>query len=107
MNKLLKITSLAMVLTYAVIVIGAAVRVYDAGLSCPDWPMCYGKAFPFPVEESWGYTNWQVFLEWFHRLLAAVLGFLILAVAVLSFKNRKTHKGIFMWPLIKEQAIPN
>ena len=100
MNKLLKIPSLAMVLTYAVIVIGAAVRVYDAGLSCPDWPMCYGKAFPFPVEESWGYTNWQVFLEWFHRLLAAVLGFLILAVAVLSFKNRKTHKGIFMWPLI-------
>lgn len=99
MQNLLKTTSWAMILTYAVIVIGAAVRVYDAGLSCPDWPKCYGVWVPFPAEESWGYSNWQVFLEWFHRLLAGILGFLILAVAIMSFKNRKAHKGVFFWPL--------
>lgn len=99
MHKLIKLTGWTMILTYAVIVIGAAVRVYDAGLSCPDWPKCYGLWWPFPAEESWGYTNWQVFLEWFHRLLAGVLGFMILAVAVIGFKYRKLHKGIFLWPL--------
>lgn len=99
MQRLLKLTGWTMVLTYIVIVLGAAVRVYDAGLSCPDWPKCYGLYIPFPAEESWGYSNWQVFLEWFHRLLAGILGFLILAMTALSYKFHKVHKGIFLWPL--------
>jgi cytochrome c oxidase assembly protein subunit 15 len=99
MQNLIRLTGWTMILTYMVIVIGAAVRVYDAGLSCPDWPKCYGLYIPFPVEESWGYSNFEVFLEWVHRLLAAVLGFLILAITVLSFKHRNVHKGVFLWPL--------
>lgn len=100
MARLLKFANWAMILTYAVIVIGAAVRVYEAGLSCPDWPKCYGLWLPFPVEESWGYTNWEVFLEWVHRLLAAILGFIILALTILSFKQRKQYKGVALWPTI-------
>ena len=29
-------------MTFALIVLGAYVRLSDAGLGCPDWPGCYG-----------------------------------------------------------------
>lgn len=93
MRTLPKWLALTMLLTYILIVVGAAVRVADAGMSCPDWPMCYGKAWPFPVSlEETGYTNLQVFLEWFHRLLASVVGVMILIGSIWSFMVRKRHK---------------
>ena len=29
-----------------IVLTGAAVRLTDSGLGCPDWPKCYGKALP-------------------------------------------------------------
>ena len=34
----------AMIMTASTIMFGAFVRLSDAGLSCPDWPTCYGQA---------------------------------------------------------------
>lgn len=94
-KTLRNILTLTMLLTYILIVIGAAVRVTDSGMSCPDWPMCYGKAFPFPVSfEETGYTNTQVFLEWVHRLIASILGFLIIISAVFSLRLKESQKAI-------------
>ena len=31
--------------TYVLIVFGALVRAHGAGLSCPDWPLCFGEVF--------------------------------------------------------------
>jgi len=56
----------------ALIVIGGATRVMEAGLACPDWPLCYGSFLPFK------HMNLRVFLEWFHRLDAFLVGILIL-----------------------------
>ena len=39
-----RIAWLAVALTACVVVFGAFVRLSDAGLSCPDWPTCYGRA---------------------------------------------------------------
>jgi len=39
-----RIAWLACALAFAVIVFGAFVRLSNAGLSCPDWPTCYGRA---------------------------------------------------------------
>jgi cytochrome c oxidase assembly protein subunit 15 len=65
----------SVVLSFIVMCLGSYVRAKDAGLSCPDWPLCYGQVLPlFDV---------QIFLEWFHRLLAAIL---VIAVGVAAFK---------------------
>ena len=44
----------------------------EAGLACPDWPLCYGTFLPGRQ------MNLQVFLEWFHRLDAFVVGIALL-----------------------------
>ena len=62
----------------ALIVIGGATRVMEAGLACPDWPLCYGSFLPI------SHMNLRVFLEWFHRLDAFMIGILILSQFVLS-----------------------
>lgn len=88
----------ATALALCVIVLGAWVRLTDAGLGCPDWPGCYGlidvpqtadeiavanAAFPErPVEIGKG---WR---EMIHRYLAGLLGLLILGLAVFSWRQR-------------------
>ena len=61
-----------MVALVALVVIGGATRVMEAGLACPDWPLCYGTFLPGRQ------MNLQVFLEWFHRLDAFVIGVALL-----------------------------
>jgi heme a synthase len=91
MTALRRATGLALVLTYALIVLGAWVRATGSGLACPDWPTCYGHLLPLPGEipPDAGYTYFQVMLEWLHRLLAgALLGPLILVIGWLAWRAR-------------------
>jgi len=66
----------------ALVGIGGATRVMQAGLACPDWPLCYGSLLPGRQ------MNLQVFLEWFHRLDAFLVGIALLAVATISLLRR-------------------
>jgi cytochrome c oxidase assembly protein subunit 15 len=61
-------------LTFDLIALGSLVRAADAGLACPDWPLCYDQVVPV--------FDTQIFLEWFHRVVAAVLSFMILAATI-------------------------
>jgi cytochrome c oxidase assembly protein subunit 15 len=91
MRALRRATGLALVLTYALIVLGAWVRATGSGLACPDWPTCYGHLLPLPGEipVDAGYAYEQVMLEWVHRLLAgAILGPLILVIGWLAWRAR-------------------
>jgi cytochrome c oxidase assembly protein subunit 15 len=67
----------------ALVGIGGATRVMEAGLACPDWPLCYGTLLPGRQ------MNLQVFLEWFHRLDAFVVGIGLLVLASASWWWRR------------------
>lgn len=86
-------------LTYLLIVLGGLVRVTDSGLSCPDWPTCYGHWVPLPADiaavPGIAYSYGQVMLEWVHRLIAGVLlGPLVLAIAVLAVSLRARDRAL-------------
>lgn len=94
----------ATALCMVVVVLGAYVRLSDAGLGCPDWPVCYGKltwpnseadvsaanqAFPQrPVET---HKAWR---EQVHRFAAAALGLLVLALALLANRRARTQLAV-------------
>lgn len=94
-----RLATLAAVLALCVIVLGAWVRLSDAGLGCPDWPGCYGqldvprveaeieaanRAFPErPVDSA---KAWK---EMVHRYFAGALGLLILAIAIIAWRRRR------------------
>jgi heme a synthase len=80
-------------------VFGGFVRLSNAGLSCPDWPTCYGRAtwpkqdhevakanenYERPVEV---HKAWR---EQVHRHAAAVLGLLVFLLALLSVRRKRS-----------------
>jgi len=66
----------------ALVGVGGATRVMQAGLACPDWPLCYGSFLPGRQ------MNLQVFLEWFHRLDAFLVGLALMVLAGVSLVRR-------------------
>ncbi len=86
-------------LAFVVIAIGAYTRLTDAGLSCPDWPNCYGyltaphtpsqmegaaakyPMAPIDVKKAW--------TEMTHRYFAGTEGLLILMLVGSIFFTRK------------------
>jgi cytochrome c oxidase assembly protein subunit 15 len=77
--------------TLILMAIGSATRVMNAGLACPDWPLCYGTLFPSQQ------MNLQVFLEWIHRLDAALIGMMAIALVALSWWRRSALPGWTPW----------
>ena len=64
----------AAVVTYFLIALGGTVLATNSGLSCPDWPLCYGQTY---------YSgSYQVFLEQFHRFTAATVSILIVLLVI-------------------------
>ncbi|MGO1541474.1 MAG: COX15/CtaA family protein [Luteimonas sp.] len=93
-----RIAWLAVVLTLCVVVFGAFVRLSDAGLSCPDWPTCYGRAaWPQAPAEVADHAASQIrplethkaWREQVHRHIAAALGVLVLVLALMAARKRR------------------
>jgi cytochrome c oxidase assembly protein subunit 15 len=86
----------AAVLAFGVVMLGAYVRLSQAGLGCPDWPGCYGHvtvpsssevnstllaARPLEPARAWK--------EMIHRYFVGALSTLIFALVALAFWRRK------------------
>ena len=94
-----RLAFIAFALAFVVIIFGAYTRLTNAGLSCPDWPRCYGyltppitsdqmlgasKAYPqVPIDKARAWTEMR------HRYLAGIEGLLILTIIFLSWCWRK------------------
>ena len=89
---------LATGLTLIVVVLGAYVRLSDAGLGCPDWPGCYGELIPTGIEDGDRrgdefptrpvVETGKAWKEMIHRYVATTLGFTIILIAWLAWRNR-------------------
>ncbi len=65
-KKNLIILNLLLFLTFDLMLLGSAVRTMNAGLTCPDWPLCFGKIIPK--------YHFGVYLEFIHRAIAGLVG---------------------------------
>lgn len=107
------------VLCFGVIVLGAYVRLTDAGLGCPDWPGCYGHWSPvgaqdspasqaeFPGRPLHEVKAWH---EMIHRYAAGTLGCVIIVIAALAIAARKPKVlgagfGVLLFGTVIVQAL--
>ena len=104
------LATVGILLALVVIVLGAWVRLTDAGLGCPDWPGCYGAMVvpesPVAIKsanEAWPeqpLERGKAWREMIHRYAAGLLGFLILAMAVIAVRRRDEPGQPAVLPLI-------
>lgn len=78
-SRLLKYFKFLLVLTFILIPLGASVRAMNAGLACPDWPLCFGDFIP-------DYQP-QVYFEFIHRVLAGIVGLYFFALSYFIFRS--------------------
>lgn len=95
-----RLIAAAVLLTFALIMLGAWVRLTDAGLGCPDWPGCYGKLTPAHAAdqidravtaqggEHGPVSTGKAWREMIHRYVAGALGLLIVMIAGLAWRYR-------------------
>ena len=69
------------ILAAVVVVLGAWVRLTDAGLGCPDWPGCYGHLYPNAGAAADSNAHFAKALhEMIHRYFASTLGVIIVTL---------------------------
>jgi cytochrome c oxidase assembly protein subunit 15 len=84
-----QVTAVALAALALIVLTGAAVRLTDSGLGCPDWPKCYGSSTP-PLET-------HAVIEFGNRLLTGFVGIAVIAAAGLAFFRRpyRWHLALF------------
>ncbi len=92
-NYIFYISIILLITIFIQITLGAWIRLTGSGMSCPDWPLCYGMIIPtyskISLLENIDYAYYQVFLEWIHRVNAAILiGPLCLILAFVILLNK-------------------
>ena len=100
---------LLVVMALLIVVVGGSIRINDAGESCPEWPTCFGT-WHFDISEDeqaayWAanpdqidsrgedhrYTTFQIFVEWFHRLLVGIIAVPIVLNVLMARRQRDVY----------------
>jgi heme A synthase len=87
MRRLVLATGIA---TFVLIIVGGVVRVSDSGLGCGPagsgfhgWPFCNGDVVPG--------VDLNSIVEYTHRVLAIVVGFMLLAIFVMAWRRHREY----------------
>ena len=77
-------------LAACVVVLGAWVRLTNAGLGCPDWPGCYGHLYPQAAHTAahGGFQFAKALHEMIHRYFATTLGIIIIVLLAWAARFR-------------------
>ena len=73
---------------FALVTLGGVVRLTGSGLGCPDWPLCHGKIIP-PLDTA-------TLIEYSHRLMASVVGVLVLATAIVVWRFYRRQRWLLI-----------
>lgn len=71
---------------FLLICLGGAVRLMNAGLACPDWPLCFGDFIPD--------YHPQVYLEFIHRAMAGVVSITTGVLIVFLFRATRVSVAV-------------
>jgi len=71
---------------YGAAALGSWIRINQAGMTCPDWPLCNGAVVPA--------LGGGVVLEWGHRMIVAFESVLMVAALVVAWQQRRRIAGI-------------
>ena len=71
---------------FLLICLGGSVRLMNAGLACPDWPLCFGDFIPD--------YHPQVYLEFIHRAMAGLVSITTGILIVFLFAARNVPVGV-------------
>lgn len=110
-----RLVAVTAALTFVLIVLGAFVRLSDAGLGCPDWPGCYGNLTPHHSAAEIGAAEAaqpggpvsmaKAWKEMIHRYLAMIVGSLIAAIMFTAWRNRTAWRISPLLPTVTAGAV--
>jgi protoheme IX farnesyltransferase len=91
LTRFQRLAAATVVAAFVLVVIGVAVRATGSGEACPTWPGCFPGQF-LPGLDS----DYHVWIEWTHRTVAALIGFLILGMAALAVLDHRDRRSILL-----------
>ncbi|MBI3745395.1 MAG: protoheme IX farnesyltransferase [Chloroflexi bacterium] len=92
MTRFQRLAAATVVTTFLLVTVGVIVRATNSGVACPTWPGC----FPGQFLPGLG-ADYHVWLEWIHRTIAALIGFLVIGMAILAVVDHR-DRGSILWP---------